>query len=220
MSIVIKNIKLNINKEQIRKKLHIKKDSKHHAILFDLIKESKDIANPKIIFDVLNIDQKGEDFVIVKKALFTSKILRKNFSETERVFPHIITCGIELEKWSKTKKDIFVNFIAEEIKSAYLVEAINHFNRHIDEEFPGKKSTVNPGSLVDWCVSEQKKIFDLLANVTESIDVTIEDSALMIPIKSLSGITYFSEISFENCQLCKREKCPGRRAAFIPSANN
>jgi len=215
MSLIIKNFNFLIEEKEIKKKLRIKENSFQAKIVTNLLQESKTIANPKIIYNVLNIDKRGLNYIETKKIKFFSKILKNNFTETEIIFPHIITCGIELDKWSEGKNDIFENYIAEEIKTTYLIKAIEYFNNFINNKYPGKKSTVNPGSLIDWSVTEQKKIFDILENVTELTGVKINDSALMTPVKSLSGITYFSEITFENCQLCKRINCPGRRAKLI-----
>jgi hypothetical protein len=40
------------------------------------------------------------------------------------------------------------------------------------------------------------------------------DSLMMDPVQSISGIIFPTETSFESCQLCPRENCPGRRAAY------
>jgi hypothetical protein len=37
---------------------------------------------------------------------------------------------------------------------------------------------------------------------------------LMLPAKSESGIFFPSETTFLNCQLCPRQNCEGRKAAF------
>jgi len=37
-----------------------------------------------------------------------------------------------------------------------------------------------------------------------------------VPVKSVSGIMFPTEMSFESCGLCPREVCPGRRAAYDP----
>jgi hypothetical protein len=36
----------------------------------------------------------------------------------------------------------------------------------------------------------------------------------MLPTKSVSGIFFPTETSYENCQLCPRENCPNRRAEY------
>jgi hypothetical protein len=39
---------------------------------------------------------------------------------------------------------------------------------------------------------------------------------LMIPVKSVSGIFFPTEIKFESCQLCPVARCTGRRAHYDP----
>ncbi|MFW5768460.1 MAG: vitamin B12 dependent methionine synthase, partial [Spirochaetota bacterium] len=51
-------------------------------------------------------------------------------------------------------------------------------------------------------------------NVDDLIGVTLTDSFLMMPNKTVSGIRFPNEVGFESCELCHREDCPGRRADF------
>jgi hypothetical protein len=75
---------------------------------------------------------------------------------------------------------------------------------------------MNPGSLENWPISEQKPLFSLFGDVEKLIGVRLSDSFLMFPIKSVSGIYFPTESSFASCQLCPREKCPNRRAKYDP----
>ncbi len=75
-------------------------------------------------------------------------------------------------------------------------------------------SSVSPGSLIDWPVLEQKKLFQLYYGGAEKIGVTLTPSFLMQPVKSVSGIRYVSDYDFHNCDLCQREDCPSRQSPF------
>ena len=75
---------------------------------------------------------------------------------------------------------------------------------------------MNPGSLEDWPIQQQTQVFELLGDPLRDVGVRLTDSFLMVPIKSVSGIRYPTETSFESCQLCPREKCTGRRAPYDP----
>jgi hypothetical protein len=75
---------------------------------------------------------------------------------------------------------------------------------------------MNPGSLESWPITQQKELFSILGNVEDLIGVKLTERYTMIPVKSVSGICFPTEIKFESCQLCPREKCIGRRAAFNP----
>ena len=67
-----------------------------------------------------------------------------------------------------------------------------------------------------WPITQQKELFSIFGNVEDLIGVRLTDKYLMIPIKSVSGILFQTETTFETCQLCPREACIGRRAKYDP----
>jgi hypothetical protein len=73
---------------------------------------------------------------------------------------------------------------------------------------------MSPGSLEDWPISEQPKLFSLFGDTERSVGVKLTDSLLMIPRKSISGILFPSEEGFVSCRLCPRENCPSRKALY------
>jgi hypothetical protein len=77
-------------------------------------------------------------------------------------------------------------------------------------------STMNPGSLADWPLAQQRVLFALLGNTEAAIGVSLTPSLLMTPTKSVSGIAFPTEGSFASCQLCPRKACPNRRAPYDP----
>jgi hypothetical protein len=80
----------------------------------------------------------------------------------------------------------------------------------------GPTAAMSPGSLADWPIREQRPLFSLLGDPEQAIGVKLTDSFLMIPNKTVSGLRFSTEERFESCQLCPREHCPGRRAAYEP----
>jgi cobalamin-dependent methionine synthase I len=108
-------------------------------------------------------------------------------------------------------------FIIDSIKEIALGAASHYLTEYIKNKYKVENMAVmNPGSLEDWPISEQKPFFSLFDNVEELIGVKLTDSFLMLPIKSISGIYFPTETSFASCQLCPREKCPNRRAKYDP----
>ena len=73
-----------------------------------------------------------------------------------------------------------------------------------------------PGSLADWPITQQQQLFSLFGDVEAKIGVRLTDSFLMLPMKSVSGVYFPTETSFESCRLCPRKVCPGRRAPYDP----
>lgn len=131
-----------------------------------------------------------------------------------RVFPFAATCGIELDEWAGSMKDMIHRYWSDAIKMIAVRRAQGFLSDHIGENYrPGTLSRMNPGSLSDWPVEEQQKLCAIRGNTEDSIGVRLS-TALMIPIYSVSGIFSPTEESFESCQLCPRENYPGRRAPY------
>lgn len=214
-AIVINNIPFKIDEVELLEKLRIKENSPYQGEINSLVAEAQSIARPKGIFKSSLIEVKGEDFVIIDGIKFTSRILRINLGDNSMVFPYVVTCGAELEEWSKQFDDYFISYCVDAIKEMVLYNAKEAFLAHIDKEFDLRHAAkMNPGSLPDWPITEQKPLFTLLGNVEESIGVHLTDSCLLLPVKTVSGIRFFKEGTYENCQLCLKKKCPSRKAPY------
>ena len=74
-------------------------------------------------------------------------------------------------------------------------------------------AAMDPGSLEDWPITEQPKLFSIFGDTEGLVGVRLTDSLLMLPRKSISGILFPSEEGFQSCQLCDRAHCPGRRSS-------
>lgn len=214
-AIVLNNFPCEIDFDALLDKLHMKQESSYSAELERMATEAQLLARPKIMYKEAAIEVRGDDFVVIDKIKFTSRLLRENMEEALKAYPFVVTCGTELEAWSKQYEDYFANFCADAIKEMALRSAINMFEAHLDKEFGlGHAVNMNPGGLAEWPITEQIHVFDLLGNVEELIGVRLTESCLMLPIKSVSGIRFPKEGAFENCQLCPREKCPNRKAPY------
>lgn len=106
-------------------------------------------------------------------------------------------------------------FWAEQITQLILESAWQYLKANLIAQFDLKTITMmNPGSLEDWPLPEQKKLFQILGNPEALIDVKLTEDYLMKPVKSLSGIFFVNNEGYENCRLCPKENCPDRRASY------
>lgn len=211
----ILNFPCEIDREQLLKNLHIKPDTHFVEEVDRLIAQAKEIGKPKATYKVAYVESKGDDYAVVEGIKFTSRVLRVNLEEAYKIVPYVVTCGTELEEWAQGIDGMFEQFCADGIMEAALRSARHRFSSKVDEELNwAHASSMNPGSLGDWPIKEQKPLFQLLGDVRSSIGVDLKESFLMSPIKTVSGIRFPKEGSYENCQLCPREKCPGRRAPY------
>lgn len=202
---------------ELLNKLHARPNSEHQRHLERLAEEAQAIAKPKAVYRVAAIDQRGEDYVVLDGTTFRSRILAVNLKQVYRAFPFVATCGVELDKWVASKDDTLDHFYADAIAERALRAAIQTLVDHITEHFrPDGLSEMNPGSLADWPLYEQKPLFSLLGDSPATIGVSLLPGMLMTPAKSVSGIWFPKAESFASCQLCPMPKCPGRRAPYEP----
>ena len=179
-----------------------------------LMDEADKIARPTALFAVCPVEENATvNGVSIPSDLVVEKLTGKN-----RCFPYIATCGRELEEWSEQYKgDYLAEFWADEVKKKFLFHITQAVLRHVKEHYrtAGHLAAVNPGSLERWPVSGQQELFAILGGrefVRETIGVIYTDSFLMLPSKTVSGISFESEVFYENCQHCPLERCPNRRA--------
>ncbi len=213
--IVLKEIPFHVNMESLMKRVHVKENSSYLENLKLLVKEAQELAQPKAMYRPVYIDSKDDKHVIIDGITLTSRVLTVNVENAFRIFPFVATCGMELENWAVGKDDMLRRFWAERIKEMALHTAIAFLNKRVADEFSiQKKSTMTPGSLSDWPIEEQRSLFQIVGNSEKAIGVQLTESLMMKPVHSVSGIIFPIEVNFESCQLCPREKCPGRRAPY------
>lgn len=219
--IILDQFPFALDPAAVARELPVKEDSEAAAILVGLCAQAAPFARPRALHGVGFIEDRGDDFVVIDGERFRSRILAVNVAAVHRVFPMLATCGPELHDWAAGFADDLERFLAEAVKGAALKAALLACEADRDARFaPGKVSTMTPGSLPDWPLDEQRPLFRLLGDTRAAIGVTLLDTLFMSPNITVSGITFASAHDFQSCRLCRRDKCPGRRADFDPEAQN
>jgi len=215
---ILDNIPVKLDLEAVLKQLHLSKENKYITrIVQELIEIVCPVARPKAIYKVSYVDNKSEDSLYIEGKRFTSRILRVNLDKVERVFPYVATCGRELDEIAVPSDDFMKHYCLDTIKEMVLRAALGYLDDYLVRNYAlGQMSKMHPGSLGDWPITQQKELFSIFGNVENLIGVKLTESYLMLPVKSVSGIYFPTEIRFESCQLCPREVCSERRASYDP----
>lgn len=172
-----------------------------------------EIARPKYCFAEV-CAQVDEGWALLGDARFDSRILRVHLRNVDRAFPALITCGREIHERICACGDLLEKYWMEGIAELRMQEAGEALRREIRSITGRDIRAMSPGSLGDFPLTEQKKLFPLLGDGPARIGVELTPQCLMLPQKSASAIYFESEEAYENCMLCLREGCPNRRAAF------
>jgi len=217
---VFNSIPVDLELGEVLKSIRIRDSNQQlERMVQELVEVTRSIAKPKVVYKVSYVDDRDGNTVTIDGIKFTSRVLKINLDQVERVFPYIATCGTELGEIAVPSNDVMKSFCFEEIKIMVLRSAIAYLSNHLTEHYAlGKVSSMSPGSgsLESWPIAQQKELFSLFGDVEGMIGVKLTDSCIMYPLKSVSGIYFPTEITFESCQLCPREKCIGRRVSYDP----
>ena len=215
---VLDSIPFKLDLEVVLKKLSLRKENKYvERSVQELIEVVRPIAKPKAIYEVCYVENKEEDSLEIGGITFASRVLRVNLDKVERVFPYIATCGTELDKVAVPSDDFIKYYCLDAIKEIALRSALSYLGEYLTRNYAlGQMSRISPGagSVEDWPLTQQRELFSIFGNVEDLIGVRLTKNFLMVPLKSVSGIYFPTEIKFESCQLCPREACSGRRAPY------
>jgi hypothetical protein len=183
-----------------------------------LLARARSLIRLRAVTGISFTGAKTEDTVVIDGVTFHSRVLRTNLDRAQKVFPFVITAGPELEHAASSSGDLLQQYYLEEMANLALENGAAWLRDRLGARWGFTAlASMDPGSLEDWPITEQPKLFSLLGDTERLIGVRLTDSMLMLPRKSMSGIFFPSEEGFTSCQLCERAACPGRRAPHDPA---
>jgi hypothetical protein len=169
----------------------------------------------KAAYAIQYVEARSDDGVVIAGVCFKSLVLRENLEDVGRVFPYVVTIGPALEERADRVDDLLEKYYLDAIGNIALIQARKCLEATLRSRFAlDGLSFMSPGSLKDWPIEQQRPLFSFLDGVEHAIGVSLTENCLMIPKKSVSGIYFPTETTFYNCQLCPRDRCVGRKAAY------
>ncbi len=126
----------------------------------------------------------------------------------------VATLGAAFETWSKhffDERDPYQGYLSDAIGSVLVESAVDWLEQRLKHEIGGQgmkcSNRLSPG-YCNWSVDEQHKLFGLMPE--RFCGVTLTDSALMIPTKSVSGVIGIGPDLVRQdygCKVCSMEDC-------------
>ena len=172
-----------------------------------------DICGGYRIFTQIAFDNDEAHIRIADVDFIPHKIVYHQLKHSEQVAVFVCTAGEGISQWSKQMmpSDPLKGFIADILGSVVVETAIDAIQQKLSDEMQraGLKITnrYSPG-YCGWHTQEQHKLFTLLSE--ENCGIHLTESALMLPIKSVSGfIGIGANVRFNpyTCQLCEATHC-------------
>ncbi|MBN1117643.1 MAG: methionine synthase [Bacteroidales bacterium] len=214
-----KNKLIVANRENVLKLLGYTDIVDEHVkeLVIDLIQLSKANINPwgGFVLKQINKVVVPEGKIYIDDLFFeVNKTIAAQLRKAEYLAFFICTIGNSIERTSKeylSKGDLLEGYIFDLIGSESAENLAEVVHQEVMEYAQSGglqiSNRYSPG-YCNWDVSEQFKLFSLFPS--EQIKIKLTDSALMNPIKSVSGIIGIGrDLKFKpySCKLCSDEKC-------------
>ena len=212
---LINDISYELSQKIVADRLQLQENFRSSSDFKNAYIEALKLIHPRAIYGLGTVKEKNEKIVIIENQNFSSRVLCKNLESVEIVFPFLITLGRELENNTKKVSRVTQQFYMDFIGDIILQQSIAYLEQHLKKKFSHKYvSSMSPGSLKDWPIDQQVPLFSLFGHIADDFGVSLTSSLLMSPRKSISGIAFPTTAPFISCQLCLRNRCPGRRAKY------
>ncbi len=219
---------LKIEKKNIKKLIDHPADDNDpyiESLIDSYIQQCREICSPAAayrIFDHIVHSPEDNTFSIKGVNFFVNKIVNEQLKNSIHMIVFAATAGNEIENYANqlnAKDDFLESYIVNAIGSVIAETAAGYLHQRIEKIAGdvGIKAT-NPYSpgYCDWNVSEQRKLFSLLPENVCNIRLT--ESALMMPIKSVTGfigIGHQVKKTDYPCKFCPHNSCIGRKTGNL-----
>jgi hypothetical protein len=211
------DIPFDIDVTALLQKVHIEDGTDDALQIEALVRSAQKVVRPKAVYASSGVEIVNRSTVRLAGAVFRSRVLRVLLEKMSRAFPFICTCGSELDRIELPAGDIMMPFWLDSIKEMALRAALDHLKGHVQGKHGfDQVSSMSPGagSTQLWPIEDQRALFSLFGDTQALMGVSLTESCLMLPNKTVSGVLFPSRIKFESCQLCTMEKCSERRAPY------
>jgi hypothetical protein len=169
------------------------------------------------ILDVQEPGNRNDGLVIGGSFFALHKIVANHLRKSEKAVLFVCSIGSGMETWANKlsrEGDVALSYLVDTVASITVEEAADVLHDHIGKHMLtlGLKITnrYSPG-YCDWLVSEQHLLFSFLP--VHYCGISLTESALMIPLKSISGIigagTSVKRVDYM-CNTCGMKDCTYR----------
>lgn len=192
-----------------------------------VIERALALSRPRAVYEVHETAQDDDGAVRLADARFSGKILARVLKGSDLAAAYAVTLGPELDAESSrlaAAGDVLSSVLLDTAGTLVLAKAsIALIGRIFDTEAAPRGWAVTPPfgpGQCRWDLAEQRVLFDLIA--PSRIGITLTDTFLMIPKKSVSGILGIGKaeevFTSTPCSICDRKDCPGRSMFEIMGA--
>lgn len=186
-------------------------DERTAAEVKRLLTAASQIAVPRYCYMVLEGRLENDVLRMEEREFRLGHIIERQLAGATHFAVFVATAGTEYEEWRK-RDNLLESFIADALGSVAVERCADEMEKDLQASIDklGWKRTnrFSPG-YCEWATDEQRMLVPLLGN-PNPCRVRLNESALMWPVKSVSGIIGLGEnVSYHDyaCRLCQLTHC-------------
>jgi len=187
--------------------------------LLGIVEHAGNICRPAAQFAFYPLRLNGNKLLVGDVEMITGKIIAGYLTQSTEMAVFVATAGLEYDAYLQEVKkggDIYMEFLADAVGSEIAEATVRHVSAEVHKLASAKSMYItlsySPG-YCGWHVREQPKVFSLLK--PDTCGITLNDSCLMHPVKSVSGIIGLSTIPDlhvpYSCEICGLQTCYKRK---------
>ncbi len=225
MLAISNRIGIDIDRQQVLHDIGYNTDREPPARAVSLVNDYLEYANYLIdtsysyaIRDIYSVQ--GSSVIIEGLVVFESDVVARLLEQCDEVAVFVATIGSRLEGMVShlTESGLILQARVLDAIGSRATKKVVHFVQDTIAEAAGARGLstsrrFSPG-YCDWEVAQQKMLFQAMNG--DSAGIRLNDSCLMTPRKSISGIVGIgsrngSITGYDPCTTCAKQDCPGRR---------
>ena len=221
----IKDIEIEIDKDEVCRYLGYRKDLGPNSSISSLIDEEMDEAyvliQPLCFYQLMDIRRIRQPWVVLEDGLtITSDVLSRVLARCHQVAIFVASIGWDLEeRVAQLMKDgqMLMATILDAIGSEAAEKTACYLQDKVQEVATSNGLDItlrySPG-YCDWDITQQRVLFEAMDS--SPLGVSLSEDCLMMPRKSVSGIIGVSrfkryQLRYSPCRLCPKTDCQSRR---------
>jgi len=196
--------------------------------LDDSLAKARSLSKPKYIRTVKKITAAGEGFIEIEGGIrFSVGAISRSLKDARHLVIYLATIGDKIERIAgemTSGTEPLQGYLLDRLGSFAVESLAEAVEKNIRKDYSILRKSVSrrysPG-YCDWPIEEQR----LLARVLDfsKIGVTLNESCMMVPKKSISAIVAIASKGVFNesgsaCEICERRDCSYRRVGSPPAA--
>lgn len=195
------------------------------GIIDEITNQLRTICKPRYGYMLCKGKVISKEHIQIENTIFKpGAIITNAMKEAQQIAIFTATVGMQFDDWFhqlKEENNIVCDFVANTLGSVIAEAIVELLTKQLAKDAAEcnllTSNNYSPG-YCDWELKEQKKLFSIFpSNITR---ISLTDSCLMLPIKSVSGIIAVGENVKKRpykCDICRMNNCVRNKKKQVES---